>query len=140
MAKHCDFSTQQHVRGENGVQRPDLVVHLSGQRSIIVDAKVPFDSYLTAINATDLTTQQNARQACVRAVRSHIDTLAKKNYWEAFLSSPEFVVMSSPANLFSTQFSKRIPPFGLRILTQCTSQHAHHTHRATPHCRTDMAA
>ena len=100
MAKHCDFSTQHQVHGENGAQRPDLVVPLSGQRSIIVDAKVPFDSYLTAVNATDLTTQQNARQACVRAVRSHIDALAKKSYWEAFLSSPEFVVMFLPSEPF----------------------------------------
>ena len=100
MAKHCDFSPQHHVHGSNGVQRPDLVIHLSGQRTIVVDAKVPFDSYLTAVNAADRSTQQKAQRACAKAVRTHVDALAKKSYWEAFSSTPEFVVMFLPSDPF----------------------------------------
>ena len=82
------------------MQRPDLVIHLSGQRTIVVDAKVPFDSYLTAVNAADRSTQQKAQRACAKAVRTHVDALAKKSYWEAFSSTPEFVVMFLPSDPF----------------------------------------
>lgn len=66
----------------------------------MVDAKVPFDSYLTAVNAADRSTQQKAQRACAKAVRTHVDALAKKSYWEAFSSTPEFVVMFLPSDPF----------------------------------------
>ncbi|MDU9552952.1 DNA recombination protein RmuC, partial [Escherichia coli] len=35
-----------------------------------------------------------------KAVRTHVDALAKKSYWEAFSSTPEFVVMFLPSDPF----------------------------------------
>ena len=56
--------------------------------------------YLTAVNAADRSTQQKAQRACAKAVRTHVDALAKKSYWEAFSSTPEFVVMFLPSDPF----------------------------------------
>lgn len=100
MAKHCDFDTQHYVKVGSQPQRPDLVVKLAQGRTIVVDAKVPFDSYLAAINADTEAEAEKARRNCVRAVKNHIDTLAKKAYWTSFISSPEFVVLFVPGDAF----------------------------------------
>src|ERR1700761_6951039 len=39
MAARCDFDEQVAVAGENGGQRPDMVVRLAGGKNIVVDAK-----------------------------------------------------------------------------------------------------
>src|SRR5439155_2873450 len=46
MLRHCDFSEQVTVAGADGVQRPDLIVHLPGGKHLVVDAKVPLEAYL----------------------------------------------------------------------------------------------
>jgi len=40
------------VDSEGGRQRPDLVVHLPGEREIVVDAKVALDAFLDAVAST----------------------------------------------------------------------------------------
>src|SRR5947209_17365332 len=51
MVRHCDFSEQVTVTSVDGVQRPDLVVHLPGGKHLVVDAKVPLQAYLEAAEA-----------------------------------------------------------------------------------------
>lgn len=86
--------------------RPDMVIQLPGNKQIVVDAKVPLDAYLQAqagsVNGTgnddgmeegrrkDLLTQH------VRAVRAHVDALARKRYWEGTANSPDLVVCFIP--------------------------------------------
>jgi len=53
MVEHCDFDEQPTLVTPDGVQRPDLVVRLSGGRSVVVDAKVPLAAYLEAADAPD---------------------------------------------------------------------------------------
>jgi DNA recombination protein RmuC len=100
MVAHCDFSEQVHLTGADGPQRPDVVVHLAGGKSVVVDAKVPLAAYLDAL-ATDDPDEQGAHLAQhARQVRSHIDQLATKSYWRALDDSPEFVVLFLPAESF----------------------------------------
>lgn len=100
MVQHCDFDTQHYMLSDQGAQRPDMVVMLAQERTIVVDAKVPFESYLSALNAEDEETATRYRGECAGAVRSHIDTLAKKAYWSAFQNAPEFVVLFVPSDAF----------------------------------------
>lgn len=87
MLDRCDFTEQLTV----GDQRPDLVVHLAGGGSVVVDAKVSLAAYLEdAERGGDQT-----RHA--RHLRQHVDTLASKAYWEALPESPEFVVLFVPS-------------------------------------------
>jgi DNA recombination protein RmuC len=100
MVDHCDFSEQVHLSGADGAQRPDVVVHLAGGKSVVVDAKVPLAAYLDAL-ATDDPDEHRAHLARHgRQVRAHIDQLSAKSYWRALAQSPEFVVLFLPAESF----------------------------------------
>lgn len=97
MSRHCDFTTQQTVVDGDRRQRPDLVVHLAGGRSIVVDAKVPLQAYLEA--TAGQTGDENALIARhAQAVRTHVTALSAKGYWAAQPSSPEFVVLFLPGD------------------------------------------
>lgn len=89
---------EQDVRfGDEGGQRPDLIVDLGGSRQVIVDAKVPLAALLEA-EATDdpgLRAELLARHA--RDVGQHVDRLASKDYWRRYDDSVESVVMFLPA-------------------------------------------
>ncbi|GAA1997254.1 DNA recombination protein RmuC [Nakamurella flavida] len=103
MVEHCDFDVQVSAPGARdragraapGV-RPDMVVRLSGGRSIPVDAKMPFAAWLAALDAPDDRQRAGAMAAHARALRGHVDALAGKAYWSAFQPAPEFVVLFVP--------------------------------------------
>jgi DNA recombination protein RmuC len=97
MTEHVDFVSQASVNGPDGNRlRPDLVVHLPADRDVVVDAKVPMDAYLRALEATDEAQQQELLRQHGRQTRQHIDALASKSYHAQFAASPEFVVMFIP--------------------------------------------
>jgi DNA recombination protein RmuC len=100
MLEHCDFTEQVTGSGDTGVVRPDLVVHLHGGRRVVVDAKAPFEAYLTAMEAREESTRDGHLAAHARHLRSHVDALAAKSYWAAFEPAPEFVVLFVPADPF----------------------------------------
>ncbi|ROZ93735.1 DNA recombination protein RmuC [Gordonia sp. OPL2] len=98
MSRHCDFSTQVSADGPSGAVRPDMVVHLAGGRDIVVDAKVPLQAYLAAIEAGDTAVAARHLAEHARAVRAHIGRLSSKAYWSAFENTPEMVVLFLPSD------------------------------------------
>jgi DNA recombination protein RmuC len=96
MSSYCDFVEQQSTAGF----RPDLIVRLPGGQQIIIDAKAPNDAYREAANASDETVRIAKLTEHAAKVRSHIDALGAKNYWEQFQPSPEFVVLFLPGDQF----------------------------------------
>jgi DNA recombination protein RmuC len=97
MTEHVDFVSQTSVTGSDGSRlRPDLVVHLPAERDVVVDAKVPMEAYLRALETVDEAEQQGLLRQHGRQTRQHIDALASKSYHAQFASSPEFVVMFIP--------------------------------------------
>ncbi|MDF3048944.1 MAG: hypothetical protein K0R87_582 [Pseudonocardia sp.] len=98
MVEHCDFSTQVTAVGDDGAVRPDMVVHLAGGKSIVVDAKVPFAAYLEAVESRDPDTHADRLAAHARQLRAHVDALSAKGYWAAFEPTPEFVVLFVPGD------------------------------------------
>jgi DNA recombination protein RmuC len=97
MTEHVDFVSQVTVSGSDGGRlRPDLLVHLPAERDVVVDAKVPMDAYLRALETTDEAEQQRLLRQHGRQTRQHIDALASKSYHAQFAASPEFVVMFIP--------------------------------------------
>ncbi|HET7351377.1 MAG TPA: DNA recombination protein RmuC [Marmoricola sp.] len=100
MVEHCDFREQVHLEGTDGTLRPDLVVHLAGHRSVVVDAKVPLDAHLDALASEDEEEAAAHLRRHVRQVRQHVTALAGKAYWRSVPGHPEFVVMFVPAESF----------------------------------------
>ncbi len=76
--------------------RPDLVVNLPNAGALPIDSKVPLNAYLSAMESSDpdVRKQQLVRHA--KAVRSRINELGQKKYWDQFEKAPEFVVMFVP--------------------------------------------
>jgi DNA recombination protein RmuC len=109
MMEHCDFSTQETVAGEDGNQRPDLVVRLPGNKVVVVDAKSPLSAYLDAINAPDEAARAVALDHHARQVRTHVEQLAKRDYSNAFAEAPDFVVLFLPGEAFFAAACQRDP-------------------------------
>lgn len=126
LTRYIDFDTQKSIETDAGAGRPDMVIRLPGEKAIAVDAKVPLDAYLEA-SAIPFTAQgaEAARRKIlldkhVKAVRAHVDALAKKTYWAGLPSSPEFVICFVPSesllaaaleedpSLLDYAFSKRV--------------------------------
>src|SRR5262249_53194913 len=78
MVAHCDFLEQRTIQVEGRALRPDMLVRLPGGKLIVVDAKVPLDAYLAALEADsdEQREQQVARHA--RQTREHVAKLAAK--------------------------------------------------------------
>jgi DNA recombination protein RmuC len=100
MLQYCDFVEQETVATEDGRIRPDLIVRLPGGRTIVVDAKVPFDAFYESISTTDDEVRGARLKDHARLVRTHIGSLSKKSYWESVQPTPEFVLLFLPGETF----------------------------------------
>ncbi|MGA6827805.1 DNA recombination protein RmuC [Nitrospira sp. NS4] len=100
MVDHCDFVEQETVTGDEGRFRPDMVVQLPGGRQIIVDAKTVLAAYLDAHEAQDDVVRAEALRRHAEQVRSRLDELSLKAYWNQFDRAPEFVVLFLPGEQF----------------------------------------
>lgn len=96
MLQYCDFDVQISLQTANGFQRPDLLIHLHNERTIVVDAKAPMEAYLNAMAASDDITRKAQMKRYVQRVRTHMNELANKEYWQHFQPSPALVVLFLP--------------------------------------------
>jgi DNA recombination protein RmuC len=97
MLEHCDFFEQESA--DDG-RRPDMLVRLPGGKTVVLDSKAPVSAYLEAVEAEHEAARGHALARFVQHVRTHIQQLAGKRYWEQFEPAPEFVVMFLPGEAF----------------------------------------
>jgi Uncharacterized protein conserved in bacteria len=105
MLEYCDFEEQVSVGadradGSGGRLRPDLIIHLPGEKMIVVDSKAPLDAYLRAAECQDDGERSALLQQHAKQVKTHIGQLADKSYWNQFPNAPDFVVMFLPGESF----------------------------------------
>jgi DNA recombination protein RmuC len=100
MVTHCDFFEQESITVEEGRLRPDMVVQLPGGRQIIVDAKTVLAGYLDAHEASTEEQRIDGMRRHAAQVRSRMDELSLKAYWNQFAQAPEFVVLFLPGEQF----------------------------------------
>ncbi|MGQ0811024.1 MAG: DNA recombination protein RmuC [Nitrospiraceae bacterium] len=100
MVAHCDFVEQEVIEREEGRLRPDMVVRLPGGRQIVVDAKTVLSAYLEAHESQDDTQRLDRLRRHAFQVRSRVDDLSLKAYWNQFDQAPEFVVLFLPGEQF----------------------------------------
>src|SRR5690242_2858721 len=100
MLHYCDFVEQETVWTEDSRIRPDMIVRLPGNRTIVVDSKVPFDAFYESIATNDEEIRLSRLKDHARHVRAHITNLSRKSYWETVQPTPEFVLLFLPGETF----------------------------------------
>jgi DNA recombination protein RmuC len=100
MLARCDFEEQVRARSRHDREvRPDVVVRLPGDRSLVIDAKAPMAAFLDA-QTEELDDDERAEllRNHAGALRQHVQALSAKDYWSAFDSTPEMVVCFVPSD------------------------------------------
>ncbi|MEM8636391.1 MAG: DNA recombination protein RmuC [Pseudomonadota bacterium] len=100
LSGHCDFDEQVSDSTEEGRQRPDAVIHLPGDRQIVIDSKVSLDAYMQASSEDDPTQRSVHLKAHATNVQRHVDALASKRYQDNLDERVDFVAMFIPGENF----------------------------------------
>ena len=100
MVERCDFELQVSADTDDGRRRPDMQVHLADGKVVFVDSKVPLSAFMDAFDTDDDDERSAHLDTFARHVRTHIEQLAAKNYWQIDHGSPEFVVLFLPSEAF----------------------------------------
>lgn len=99
MLARCDFDEQVRAHTRSGARvRPDVVVRLPGERTLVIDSKAPMTAFLHAADLTESTERDERLAQHAQQVRSHVDGLSAKEYWSAFEQSPELVICFIPTD------------------------------------------
>jgi DNA recombination protein RmuC len=101
MSEHCDFSEQESFSTDAGRQRPDMIVNLPGNRRIAVDAKVPLQAFIEAVDPERSEPEKKAAlERHSELVRAHLNQLAERRYWDQVGPELELVVLFLPGESF----------------------------------------
>jgi DNA recombination protein RmuC len=93
------YDTQTSSRSEDSQTRsvPDVVIHLPGNRHIIVDSKFTLPDYRLFVTEEDEEQKKAALKRHLNSIRTHIKGLSERNYQSLYgLPSIDFVVMFIP--------------------------------------------
>ena len=93
-----EYDAQESYAAENGKRaQPDVVIHLPGERHLIIDSKVSLVHYEAHSIAESDAARSLAADSHSSSVRAHIRGLADKNYQTLYgLNSLDFVIMFLP--------------------------------------------
>ncbi len=100
LAEHTDFVTEHSIDTEDGRLRPDAVVRIPGQKSLIIDAKVSLNAYQDAYGADNEADRARHMTAHATSMRNHVQQLGAKSYQSQFENAPDYVVMFVPGEHF----------------------------------------
>ena len=106
---HFDFEEQMHVDAEGSAHRPDVVVKLPGGGVFVIDAKCSLTAFLEGQDATDDVAREAAFVRHAQSLRTHMQGLSARAYWDKLDSSPDFVAMFVPGDGFLAAALDRMP-------------------------------
>lgn len=95
-----DFDAQLNFGTVDGNRRPDMMIHITSEMRVVIDAKAPFNALIEASEARDEDQMRKKLAQHAQHVRSHVKQLHEKRYWELPEKSPEFVIMFLPSDSF----------------------------------------
>jgi DNA recombination protein RmuC len=100
LSEHTDFELEHSLDTEEGRLRPDAIVHVPGQKKLVIDAKVSLNAYQAAFEADDEGERKRHLDLHAKAMRGHVQTLGTKSYQSQFDEAPDYVVMFVPGEHF----------------------------------------
>jgi len=90
--------------------RPDFTFTMPPDRVLFMDVKFPLDRYAAHLAAEDDTTRSTTRTEFVRAVRSHVEALAKRDYVDQSTDDAlDYVLMFVPNESISGFVHEAVP-------------------------------
>jgi DNA recombination protein RmuC len=98
LRKDKDYFVQQNFKDSEGRNvRPDVLIRLPENRSLIIDSKTSLTAYNEYVNATDEVTKAPALKRHLESIKKHCKDLSKQSYEDLRdLKSPDFVIMFLP--------------------------------------------
>ena len=122
LQKDSEYFVQQSFNTEEGKRvMPDVVIHLPGDKKMIVDSKVSLNAYERYINEPEQEEKGTHLKNHLISVRNRVSELSNKNYHSLYQTeSPDFVLLFIPIeaafaiasneypNLYSEAFEKNI--------------------------------
>ena len=94
LREHVDYGSQE----THGAARPDVIVRIPGDRSVVIDAKTPFDSYLNALAAEDDASERSLLNQHAASLYQHAGDLGKKDYSQRVGDALDFVILFVPSD------------------------------------------
>ncbi len=92
-----EYEVQENVKDEEGNNlRPDVIVHCSDGRNVIIDSKVSLTGFYNYVNATTEEQRKQAEHDNLMSVKNHIKELVSKNYCKLVPNAVPTVLMFIP--------------------------------------------
>lgn len=119
LEKNRHYSIQEFLRDKAGnpllgmdgkKMQPDVIIHYPDDKKVIIDSKVSLLAYEQYCGEDKEADQQSMLNQHVKAIKTHIDQLASKQY-EAYARALDFVIMFVPleaAYMVAVQADERL--------------------------------
>ena len=106
-----EYVVQASLRTEAGdLKRPDVIIHLPGDKDVVVDAKVSLAAYEQALATPDDAVRDEAITRHVQSLRNHVRNLASQDYDRLEgVRSLDFVLLFVPVEAAFTMAMERDP-------------------------------
>ncbi|MEZ4794403.1 MAG: DNA recombination protein RmuC [Flavobacteriaceae bacterium] len=122
LEKDQEYFEQQSFTAEDGKRlMPDYIIHLPGNKKMVIDSKVSLTAYERFVNEEEEDLRNRHLKEHVASLKKHVEQLSEKNYQDIYkIESPDFVLLFVPIepafavavnqdnNLYSWAFEKNI--------------------------------
>ncbi|QOP40575.1 DNA recombination protein RmuC [Sulfurimonas marina] len=98
LRKGVEYELQATLKNEeNKTYRPDVVVHMPGERDIVIDSKVSLTAYERFMNSEDELDRKQALKEHIGSISNHVKELSAKSYENLEnINSLDFVLLFMP--------------------------------------------
>ena len=98
LQKDSEYFVQQSFNTDDGKRvMPDVIIHLPGDKKMIVDSKVSLNAYERYINENEESEKQTHLKNHLISVKNRVNELSQKNYHSLYqMESPDFVLLFIP--------------------------------------------
>lgn len=98
LKKDSEYYVQQSFTNEEGRRvMPDIIIHLPGEKKLVVDSKVSLVAYERYINEVEDMERPLHLKNHLISIRKRVNELGEKNYHQLYeMESPDFVLLFIP--------------------------------------------